>query len=401
MLNRDGGTNPWPGFLTAEVAILNREAVVIAADSAVTLGSPVGKVYNSANKLFALSRVEPVAVMVYGGGSFEGIPWETVVKEHRRQLSLRPLETIEDYAEEFIKYLPCLVRHVPVEFQHERLRARARWELEKLHEGIHPAKGDGPSDDEESTVENLLGRVDSRISELETLYLEGGPCESVAMQELNTAIDDWDGMVRKCLGSLPVTDEVTERTRLMVCTSLRVASGLPGWSGIVIAGFGTAQLFPALSHYLVDGVIAGQVRARRRGILAENPGRVGHDGVRPDLGNRRVPGWRLYADHRPRRGPLGTVRRVRPPRRDQPSAVRPPAAAWCMTGGGGRPPLAYCPPLCWSAWERTRVSMWPTRRRGRSTRGCLIMCAKSAGCTSSNGLGWGEHRRRVRYCIFV
>lgn len=43
--------------MTAEVAILNREAVVIAADSAVTLGSPVGKVYNSANKLFALSRV--------------------------------------------------------------------------------------------------------------------------------------------------------------------------------------------------------------------------------------------------------------------------------------------------------------------------------------------------------
>ena len=197
MLNRDGGTNPWPGFLTAEVAILNREAVVIAADSAVTLGSPVGKVYNSANKLFALSRVEPVAVMVYGGGSFEGIPWETVVKEHRRQLSLRPLETIEDYAEEFIKYLPCLVRHVPVEFRHERLRARARWELEKLHEGIHPAKGDGSADDEVSTVEKLLGRVDSRISELETLYLEGGPCESVAMQELNTAIDDWDGMVRR------------------------------------------------------------------------------------------------------------------------------------------------------------------------------------------------------------
>ena len=147
--------------------------------------------------------------------------------------------------------------------QHERLRARARWELEKLREGIHLSTGDGPADDGGSTVEEVLGRVGSRISELEALYLEGGPCESVAMQELSMAIDDWDGFVRKCLGSLPVTDKVAEMTRLMVCTSLRVASGLPGWSGIVIAGFGTAQLFPALSHYLVDGVIAGLVRARR------------------------------------------------------------------------------------------------------------------------------------------
>ena len=71
---------------------------------------PVGKVYNSANKLFALSRVEPVAVMVYGGGSFEGIPWEMIVKEHRRELSTGSFDTIEEYAQEFIRYLSSLLR---------------------------------------------------------------------------------------------------------------------------------------------------------------------------------------------------------------------------------------------------------------------------------------------------
>ncbi len=52
--------------MTAEVVILNRGAVAIAADSAVTVGVPGRKIYNTANKLFPLSTVEPVAAMVYG-----------------------------------------------------------------------------------------------------------------------------------------------------------------------------------------------------------------------------------------------------------------------------------------------------------------------------------------------
>ena len=52
------------GPVTAEIAVMNKEAVALAADSAVTM--PSGKVFFSANKLFALSRNEPVAAMIYG-----------------------------------------------------------------------------------------------------------------------------------------------------------------------------------------------------------------------------------------------------------------------------------------------------------------------------------------------
>jgi hypothetical protein len=40
--------------MTAEAAILNKSGIALAADSAVTLG--VGKTYNTADKLFALSK---------------------------------------------------------------------------------------------------------------------------------------------------------------------------------------------------------------------------------------------------------------------------------------------------------------------------------------------------------
>ena len=45
----------------ALVSVMNKHAVVIAADSAITVTTPYGhKVINSANKVFALSKYHPV-----------------------------------------------------------------------------------------------------------------------------------------------------------------------------------------------------------------------------------------------------------------------------------------------------------------------------------------------------
>jgi len=89
--------------MTAEVAILNRNAVAIAADSAVTVGTDSGnsKVYNSVNKIFGFSRKHPVGIMIYNNADFMGILWETIIKECRDQLEDDNLETIKDYGKDF------------------------------------------------------------------------------------------------------------------------------------------------------------------------------------------------------------------------------------------------------------------------------------------------------------
>lgn len=62
--------------MTAIVGILNKHAVAIAADSAVTINSRSGhKVLNSANKIFSLSKHKPFGVMVYASASFMDTPW--------------------------------------------------------------------------------------------------------------------------------------------------------------------------------------------------------------------------------------------------------------------------------------------------------------------------------------
>ncbi len=70
--------------MTAEVAVINKSAVALAADSAITITSLYRenrhpkKIFNTANKLLALSKYAPVGIMVYNASDLGGVPWETL-----------------------------------------------------------------------------------------------------------------------------------------------------------------------------------------------------------------------------------------------------------------------------------------------------------------------------------
>lgn len=253
--------------MTAEVVILNRSAVAIAADSAVTVGAPGRKIYNTANKLFPLSTVEPVAAMVYGAGSLNSIPWETVIKEHRRQLATTSYGSVEEYATSLIAYLPSLVEHVPRQEQLERVVMTAWWELDvvrSLVEGtVMAASAEGTPLTEAQIRSEILSRVNARISHLEQVGFIDGISSALVGREIGAAIKDWPAFVDEYLNGLPTNSEIKRRARVMARASLRAAQQSPWGSGLVVTGFGTHQLFPALSHYIVDGIIAGRVRAWR------------------------------------------------------------------------------------------------------------------------------------------
>ena len=91
--------------MTAIVGVLNKQAVAVAADSAVTIGSG-RKIYNTANKIFTLSKHHPVGIAIYGNACFNNsIPWEIVVKMYRDQLKDATKPTIKEYASDFFDFL--------------------------------------------------------------------------------------------------------------------------------------------------------------------------------------------------------------------------------------------------------------------------------------------------------
>lgn len=90
--------------MTAIIGVMNKHAVAIAADSAVTLGGG-RKVLNSANKLFSLSKHHPVAIAIYGNAELVGTPWEIIIKEYRKNLKDKSFDHVSDYVDDFFDFI--------------------------------------------------------------------------------------------------------------------------------------------------------------------------------------------------------------------------------------------------------------------------------------------------------
>ena len=91
--------------MTAIVGILNKQAVAVAADSAVTIGGGT-KIYNTANKIFNLSKKCPVGIAIYGNAALNGcVPWEVVIKMYRNHIGSKVFPTLREYADHFFTFV--------------------------------------------------------------------------------------------------------------------------------------------------------------------------------------------------------------------------------------------------------------------------------------------------------
>ena len=101
--------------VTSEVLLMNLEAVVLGADSAVTItGAERGRFSQAGiEKIYLINESGPVAAMVYGAGSYVGLPWKTVLGQFRDYCG-PDLLTIEDYSERLIAYLADIGEHTNV-----------------------------------------------------------------------------------------------------------------------------------------------------------------------------------------------------------------------------------------------------------------------------------------------
>lgn len=88
--------------MTAEIGILNRRGVALAADSAVTIGQRM--TLNNATKVFTLDSSHYIGIMTYGNAEFMEIPWEVIIKSYRENLANNTFNTIEEYANSIIDY---------------------------------------------------------------------------------------------------------------------------------------------------------------------------------------------------------------------------------------------------------------------------------------------------------
>jgi hypothetical protein len=91
--------------MTAEIAILNKSAVALAADSALTVGyGDELKTYHT-HKLFRLSEVNPVGVMIFNNANLLTASWETIIKDYRKKKGEQTFDHLFDYGNDLLSYL--------------------------------------------------------------------------------------------------------------------------------------------------------------------------------------------------------------------------------------------------------------------------------------------------------
>ena len=251
--------------MTAEVCIMNKLAVALAADSALTLGSQSGevKVYGSAEKIFQFSANAPVGMMIYGGAEFLGVPWETIIKEFRRGLARDPQATLEGYAEALLRFLvdknlfpqsvqDASVMSLVLAFFQELLE-----EIESRLDAMVDAGEEPEPDDYPPFIESILESVKQEV-------LNGERVEGFSRSVVATIRKKYQNPIselgRQVFQELPLSEKNHKQINAITIELISRRNLSPLRSGVVVAGFGDTEYMPRMRSFEVDAVVSGRLR---------------------------------------------------------------------------------------------------------------------------------------------
>lgn len=265
--------------MTVEIAILNKSAVALAADSAVTVGNK--RTFNTGDKLFMLSKVHPVGVMIYQNIQLMDVPWETIIKSYRKELADQEFDTIQEYCDHFINYLQENRQLFPEDMQMKKYSEKVSglyvhirdtaFEKAKAEESICRAKGElnGAGEELELKITQIFEKILSEVIDNFLTRFEGLSILD-CFEGLN--VPDFTAKHRQSLNALirssfekfEVSSENSEKLigigiNLFLKTS-SLAMQTSEYSGLVIAGFGKKEIFPAINHYVIDEIFDNRMK---------------------------------------------------------------------------------------------------------------------------------------------
>lgn len=262
--------------MTAEIAIANKTALALAADSKVTIGSSRNaKTYDSVNKVFTLSKSCPVGIMIFGSAEFMGYPWETIIKLYRRKRGGEEKGFIKDWSEDFQLYLQKFGK---IEPRHKKGNVKSivllwLFQIEVLaQERAAISNTMYPSDEYNSILLETINRQINRLESTE-VWLPDAKAKSF-LKNYGDAIFE---AVQEALGVADGDELFNAAVKLAVSVLLKNVDS-PQSSGFVIGGFGSREYFPTVIEHNTDGFVGDNLKLRPNSpndISRDMPGYVG------------------------------------------------------------------------------------------------------------------------------
>lgn len=225
--------------MTVEIGILNSNCVVLAADSAVTIGNI--KVYNSSNKIFQLSKYEPVGIMTYNNASIMNVPVEEIVKMYRSKLGKRSFDTLKEYCDDFINFIDENISCNDEINQKEYLKICLN-NINNEYNKITENKTDIDKLKEISLIYSTSPKT-MKVYEYEDIK-----------SKYEQDIIDYCKDVFDC-EKQEVKDEIIHCVVNYLNSTLFYS-----YAGIAISGYGCNDLFPKMYHFFVEGILANRLK---------------------------------------------------------------------------------------------------------------------------------------------
>src|SRR5262245_26762664 len=242
--------------MTSEVALLNKTAIALAADSAVTVtywdgNEPKTRFFKGANKIFNISGNHPVGMMTYATASLQGVPWEIVAKSYRAYLEGRSHDQLSQYATDFFDFAASNALMFPREIQDKQFKLQADRSATLIVRSLinnNAYKAEPDAGKKEQLLRDGLNVIESQLATEAFIA--------------NAVQADVDGAMARFAGEIAnefkadryfqryvPADCIDQLARLGVIGVFKPRfSGLDA-SGIVFAGYGNKDLFPRLEVY--------------------------------------------------------------------------------------------------------------------------------------------------------
>lgn len=250
--------------MTAVIGILNKTGVAIAADSAVTVtGANKNKIYNTANKIFTLSKHHPIGVMLYNSASFMATPWETIIKIYRDELGNKHFDTVKEYEEDFMSFLSNNDFFTTTDNQKETFKSFVNWNLDSLKKNAQSEVDLGS--DEESNVNKIITKIIEIInSTIKQFKANKEFIEHFSGYSFDQFREFAEELIKEAVhnnfNNLSFPVDIIELLLEQYFYYLRSKHFAGAYTGLVFTGFGSKEIYPSIRSLQIAEVVDNKLR---------------------------------------------------------------------------------------------------------------------------------------------
>ena len=255
--------------MTAIVGILNRQGIAFAADSVATLTvSSTHKITNHANKIFELSKIEPIGIAMYGNMNLMKLSWEQIIKMYRKKLADTKFDSLEEYAADFFTY----VRNLMAPNQDNiYTQNQIRFLVNSFYdEIIKLANNKLKERSKELSDENIVVMMMDVMKSIYDSYKQKETCldcKNLTLESFTDTCDEYvSSKLAQCLSvkNCPVNFKETfiETLYFIVRSTTHVYASS---TGLVFFGYGDKELMPSYHSYTISELFEDKLKIVKNG----------------------------------------------------------------------------------------------------------------------------------------